>query len=658
IPQYIAAEKGWTGRIAVTQPRRVAAVSVARRVAEEVGCECGDEIGYAIRFEDITSDKTRVKYLTDGILLRELLTDRLLSDYSVVMLDEAHERSLHTDILFALMKEVVTARPDDFRLLVTSATLDVSKFSHYFFDAPTIDVPGRCFPVEIQHVDSNRYVDKAMELVDVLHSTEPTEHHILVFLTGEDEIVRCCQGVNQKIKRRQDDGEAVQGLRICMLHSSLPVEFYQRVFDEPPDGTRKLVVATNIAETSITVPGIKFVIDCGAVKQKIFNAESGMESLNIVPVSKQAAKQRAGRAGRTGPGICLRLYSQKRMDTEFPDETAPEILRTNLASTVLTLKGMGINDPLSFDYMDAPDTEKLVAALRMLYLLGALDADGHLSKLGRDMALFPLEPALSRMILASIHHDCADDMVTVVAMLAADGANVFYRPTMAEEKEMATAAKQRFYDPEGDYAGLLKLFNEWVAAGGVRGGLKWSKDNYVHSRAMCRAWDVRQQLLGIMGRFDMPITKAKRVQQVGRAIAESLYVNAARRGGKDCYETLAEGRMVAVSPSSLLAPFDKDDWAELVVCLEMVWTSNGQMRFVCAAKAKWVMDLLPKINTVDIKRLCGGNMKIKKKGADVGLADVRAAEAAKVEVKKDTGEVNDAKARYLERKKAREAAAK
>mmetsp|Transcript_39431 Transcript_39431/g.79046 ORF Transcript_39431/g.79046 Transcript_39431/m.79046 type:complete len:196 (+) Transcript_39431:1-588(+) len=177
-----------------------------------------------------------------------------------------------------------------------------------------------------------------MELVDDLHAHEPPEHHILVFLTGEDEINRVCQGIHRKVMQRLDDGEEVAGLRICPLHASLPVEFYQRVFDEPPDGTRKLVVATNIAETSITVPGIKYVIDCGAVKQKQFNAESGMESLVITPVSKPAAKQRAGRAGRTGPGVAIRLYSAERMKRDFPDETVAEILRANLTSTVLTLK--------------------------------------------------------------------------------------------------------------------------------------------------------------------------------------------------------------------------------------------------------------------------------------------------------------------------------
>jgi HrpA-like RNA helicase len=337
IPQYLAAEKGWKGRIGVTQPRRVAAVSVAKRVAEEVGVEAGQEVGYAIRFEDISGDNTAVKFLTDGILLRELLSDRLLSSYAFIMLDEAHERSLHTDILFALIKEVVANRPE-FRLMVCSATLDTSKFAEYFNNAPMLDIPGRTFPVEIQYVECNRYVDKVMELVAELHVQEPTEHHILVFLTGEDEINRACQGAHRRILQMQEEGLEVAGLRICPLHSQLPIEFYQRVFDEPPEGTRKLVVATNIAETSITVPGIKYVIDCGCVKQKIFNAESGMESLTIVPISKPAAKQRAGRAGRTGPGIAIRLYSEKKMEKEFSAETVPEILRTNLSSTILTLK--------------------------------------------------------------------------------------------------------------------------------------------------------------------------------------------------------------------------------------------------------------------------------------------------------------------------------
>ncbi len=211
IPQYLAAEKGWKGRIGVTQPRRVAAVSVAKRVAEEVGVEAGQEVGYAIRFEDISGDTTAVKFLTDGILLRELLSDRLLSSYAFIMLDEAHERSLHTDILFALIKEVVANRPE-FRLMVCSATLDTSKFSEYFNNAPMLDIPGRTFPVEIQYVECNRYVDKVMELVAELHVQEPTEHHILVFLTGEDEINRACQGAHRRILQMQEEGLEVAGM--------------------------------------------------------------------------------------------------------------------------------------------------------------------------------------------------------------------------------------------------------------------------------------------------------------------------------------------------------------------------------------------------------------------------------------------------------------
>jgi ATP-dependent RNA helicase DHX8/PRP22 len=337
--QYLA-EAGFTskGKIGCTQPRRVAAMSVAKRVAEEFGCRLGEEVGYAIRFEDCTGPDTVIKYMTDGMLLRELLLDDTMAGYSVIMIDEAHERSINTDVLFGLLKGVVKRRPD-LKLIVTSATLDAEKFSTYFFNCPIFTIPGRTFPVEIMYTKQPEtdYLDAALITVMQIHLTEP-EGDILVFLTGQEEIDTACQILYERMKGL---GPNVPELIILPVYSALPSEMQTRIFDPAPPGTRKVVVATNIAEASLTIDGIYYVVDPGFSKQKVFNPKLGMDSLVISPISQASARQRAGRAGRTGPGKCYRLYTEAAYRNEMLPTSVPEIQRTNLGMTVLMLKAMG-----------------------------------------------------------------------------------------------------------------------------------------------------------------------------------------------------------------------------------------------------------------------------------------------------------------------------
>ncbi|TGZ60711.1 hypothetical protein CRM22_008385 [Opisthorchis felineus] len=492
ITQYLA-EAGFTntGRIGCTQPRRVAAMSVAKRVSEEFGCRLGQEVGYTIRFEDCTAPETKIKYMTDGMLLRECLIDPDLRQYSVIMLDEAHERTIHTDVLFGLLKKAIQKR-DDMKLIVTSATLDSVKFSQYFFEAPIFTIPGRTYPVEILYSlePENDYLDAALNTVMQIHLTEPPGD-ILVFLTGQEEIDSGCEILYERMKALGSD---VPELIILPVYAALPSEMQSRIFDPAPPGSRKVVIATNIAETSLTIDGIYYVIDPGFVKQKVYSSKSGMDQLIVTPISQAQAKQRAGRAGRTGPGKCYRLYTERAYRDEMLATNVPEIQRTNLASTVLQLKAMGINDLLSFDFMDPPPLQTLVAAMETLHGLSALDDEGLLTRLGRRMAEFPLEPMLSKMLIMSVHLQCSEEVLTIVSMLSVQ--NVFYRPK--EKTELADQRKAKFHQPEGDHLTLLAVYNAWK---NNKFSAPWCYDNFIQARTLKRAQDVRKQLLGIMDRM-------------------------------------------------------------------------------------------------------------------------------------------------------------
>lgn len=373
-------------------------MSVASRVAQEMGVKLGNEVGYAIRFEDCTSERTVIKYMTDGTLHREFLSEPDLQSYSVMIIDEAHERTLHTDILFGLVKDIARFRPE-LKLLISSATLDVTKFSEFFDDAPVYQIPGRRFPVDIYYTKAPEadYVDACVVSVLQIHVTQPLGD-ILVFLTGQDEIETCHELLQDRVRRL---GSKVKELLILPLYANLPSDMQAKIFEPTPPGARKVVLATNIAETSLTIDNIIYVIDPGFAKQNHFNSRTGMESLMIVPISKASANQRAGRAGRVAAGKCFRLYTAWSYKHELEDNTVPEIQRINLGNAVLMLKALGINDLVHFDFLDPPPHETLVLALEQLYALGALNHHGELTKLGRRMAELPVDPMMAKMVLAS-----------------------------------------------------------------------------------------------------------------------------------------------------------------------------------------------------------------------------------------------------------------
>lgn len=410
LTQYLH-EEGFSknGIIGCTVPRRVAAMSVAKRVSDEMGSTLGEKVGYAIRFEDCTTKDTVIKYMTDGILLRESLREGDLDRYSVIIMDEAHERSLSTDVLFGLLREIITRR-FDLKLIVTSATMDSSKFAAFFGDAATFHIPGRTFPVEINYSKNpvEDYVDAAVKQVLYIH-LQPPKGDILVFMPGQEDIEVTCE----TLKDRLTEIETAPDLSILPIYSQLPSDLQAKIFQSSEGGIRKCVVATNIAESSLTVNGIVFVIDSGYCKLKVYNPRIGMDALQVYPVSRANADQRAGRAGRISSGHCFRLYTRRQYLDELLFTGVPEIQRTNLANTVLLLKSLGVQDLLAFHFMDPPPQDNILNSLYQLWILGALDNTGQLTPLGRQMAEFPLDPPQCQMLIVASQLGCTEEILII-----------------------------------------------------------------------------------------------------------------------------------------------------------------------------------------------------------------------------------------------------
>lgn len=485
IPQYLD-ENGWTqgGRVVgCTQPRRVAASSVAGRVAQELGCEVGDLVGYSVRFDErFDPQKTRIKYMTDGMLIREMMSDPLLTKYSVIMLDEAHERTISTDILVGLIRKVLRKRLD-LRVIVSSATVDAKEFFEFFNardenpvnpslrDSTSIlSIPGRVFPVDIFYCDKPvaHYFNASVEAVMEIHRKEG-EGDILVFFTGQEEIDDFVRVLNE---RTAAEPSAVKLMPLPM-YSGLPDHQQLLVFRKTPVNHRKVVVATNIAETSITIDGIVYVVDCGFVKIRTYNPQSGMEALVIIPTSQSSANQRAGRAGRVRPGKCFRIYTEDAFYNTMPRKTPPEMLRSNLASPLLQLKAMGIDNVMQFDFMTSPPSASMIRALELLYALGALDSAARLTRpLGERMAEFPIDPQLAKLVredlmlrdgdslttfrfgfqlIASGNFGCSEEILTIASMVQVQF--VFMTPKGMQAKVDQARAKFSVY--EGDHLTLL-----------------------------------------------------------------------------------------------------------------------------------------------------------------------------------------------------------
>ncbi|VDK75991.1 unnamed protein product [Onchocerca ochengi] len=593
--------------VACTQPRRVAAMSVATRVAEEMDVQLGAEVGYSIRFEDCVSERTILKYCTDGMLLREAMNSPLLDSYGVIILDEAHERTLATDILMGLIKEIVRQRKD-IKIVVMSATLDSGKFQNYFENCPLMSVPGRTYPVEIFYTPEPEkdYLEAAIRTVIQIHVCEEVEGDILLFLTGQEEIEEACK----RIKREIDNlGPEIGELKCIPLYSTLPPNLQQRIFEPPPpkrpNGAigRKCVVSTNIAETSLTIDGVVFVIDPGFSKQKVYNPRIRVESLLVCPISKASAMQRAGRAGRTKPGKCFRLYTEKAYKNEMTDQTYPEILRSNLGTVVLQLKKLGVEDLVHFDFMDPPAPETLMRALEMLNYLAAIDDNGELTQLGSLMAEFPLDPQLAKMVIASTELNCSNEILSVTAMLSVP--QCFVRPT--EAKKAADDAKARFAHIDGDHLTLLNVYHAFKQN---REDVQWCYDNFINYRALKNADNVRTQLARIMDKFSL-----KRIStdfkskdyyiNIRKALVAGFFMQVAHLERSGHYITVKDNQLVQLHPSTVLD--HKPEWA---LYNEFVLTTKNFIRTVTDVKPEWLVQMAPQYYDMTTFPECDAKKKL------------------------------------------------
>lgn len=566
--------------VGCTQPRRVAAMSVAARVAEEVGCTLGQEVGYSIRFESCCSDQTKIKYLTDGMLLREFLSSPDLAQYSCMVIDEAHERTLHTDILFGLIKDIARHRPD-LKILISSATLDAEKFSAYFDSAPVFWIPGRRYPVDVYYTKQPEadYLDAAIVTVLQIHATQPPGD-ILVFLTGQEEIEAAEAILNERIKGL---GRKMGQLLVLPIYSSLPSEMQARIFEQTPVGSRKVVLATNIAETSLTINGIIYVIDPGFCKSKFFSPRTGMDALIVTPISRASAQQRAGRAGRVAPGKVFRLYTAHAFATEMEQNTVPEIQRTNLASVVLLLKSLGINDILHFDFLDAPPNDALIQALTQLYALGAFSDTGELTTLGRRMAELPTEPQLAKMLIDSQRFGCTDEILTITAMLGI-GSSLFYSPK--DKKKAAETAHHNLFRADGDHLTLLNIYQQWEQAGFSS---EFAFENFLQLRSLKRARDIRIQLVKLLERVEVNSCSSSDSVAIRKAITSGFFFHTARLERGSQYRTLKHKQEVHLHPSSCL----RDEAPRYVVYNELVLTKKEYMRHCSIIDVKWLHEIAP-----------------------------------------------------------------
>ncbi|WP_343709569.1 ATP-dependent RNA helicase HrpA, partial [Mycobacterium sp.] len=454
--------RGIRGMIGHTQPRRLAARTVAQRIADELGGPLGEAVGYTVRFNDRVSDRTLVKLMTDGILLAEIQRDRQLMRYDTLIIDEAHERSLNVDFLLGYLRELLPRRPD-LKLIVTSATIEPRRFADHFGGAPVVEVSGRTYPVEIRYRPLEVVVsagarnnpddpddeivrtetrDEVEAIVDAINEleTEPPGD-VLVFLSGEREI--------------RDTAEALSDLKhteVLPLYARLPTAEQQKVF--APHTGRRVVLTTNVAETSLTVPGIRYVVDPGRARISRFSRRLKVQRLPIEPISQASAQQRAGRCGRVAPGVCIRLYAEQDYATR-PRYTDPEILRTNLAAVLLQMAALELGDVEQFPFLDPPDRRSIRDGVQLLQELGAFDQQGKITDIGRRLARLPVDPRLARMIVASESEACAREVLVVVAALTIPDP----RERPAEREEAARQSHARFADEHSDFISYLNLWH-------------------------------------------------------------------------------------------------------------------------------------------------------------------------------------------------------
>jgi len=586
LPQYLLETKlVRKGMVCCTQPRRIAAITVAQRVAKEKGVNVGDVVGYTIRFEDVTSSRTKLKYMTDGMLLREALLDPLLLKYTVIILDEAHERSVQTDVLFGIVKMAQFKRKEakPLKVVVMSATLNVSEFEKYFHNTKVCYIEGRRHPIKIMYTEEIQkdYPQASIISAFQLHRELPLGDDILVFLTGQEEIETAAKILKDLYQHMQQN---MPKLLICTLFASLPNSEQINVFSKTPDGTRKIILATNIAETSVTIPGIKYVIDCGMVKAKAYNPVTGLDILKVQPVSKAQARQRAGRAGRECAGICYRLYPESAF-TNLSENTIPEIQRCNVRSILLNLLVLGVKDVQKFDFISPPSEGAIGEALQQLVLLGAVTSKESqtITNKGKSMSSFPLDPLLASCILASHELGCVEEVIIIVSLLSVDSI-IYSAPNLREKSKKAS---EKFFSPEGDHISLLLFFRAYKNA---KGNINWCREHFVNIRNMKTVMQIRSQLRELCIRLSIPIRNCgNNFSLVRKAMCYGLFLNSAELQKNGVYLTILQKQEVRIHPSSVLFNLKP----AFVIFNEVMETSKRYMRHISVIDPTWLVEACP-----------------------------------------------------------------
>ena len=606
------------GTIAITQPRRVAATTLAHRVSQEVGTPLGKGtsdglVGYSVRFDHQVPKGTRIKFLTEGTLLQELLRDPYLRHYSAIIVDEIHERSLDVDLLVGFLKQILTADKKTrggipLKVIIMSATADVDVIQSFFNDSPVVGadlnrvqvlrIKGRQFPVETNH-ESRPVADLQDSLVKrifKIHTEEPLPGDILAFLTGQEEIESAQKLIEEYSATLASN---VPKIKVFPLYGQLSIDGQRAAFlPVAAKFTRKIVLATNIAETSVTVPGVRYVVDSGKAKIKQYRPRLGMESLLAKPISKSSAIQRTGRAGREAPGKCFRLYTEDAFDI-MQESDLPEILRNDVLGAILTMKARGIQDVLSFPLMDAPDTESIEKALIHLHYLGALDDGGSITAAGEKIARLPIPAPLGAVLLAAgePEFDCVLDAIDIISCITS-GEDIFLQVQSEEGQEEMEISRKEVQRREGDLITYLTTMQQYTGENTNR--VNWCKQKRINIRNMKQALNIRRQLRGICVKEKLlseppapdpqpftPLTP-ERAESVLRCFLRGYALKTAMLAPDASYVTVSGKHVVAIHPSSVLHGQKK----EAIMFLEHVYTNKNYAKKVSAIQATWIAEAL------------------------------------------------------------------
>ena len=652
------------GCIAITQPRRVAAITLARRVAEEMATPLGSsspasKVGYSVRFDNSTSVSTKIKYLTEGMLLQEMLRDPWLRQYSAVIVDEVHERSVNVDLILGFLRNMACGDRSGrsgvpIKVIVMSATADTAGLQEFFEagfsavphtltsngqpqslreedqtalrdDSPewsgiisddgedetpnksksfsdtsssrvsAIHIKGRQYPVTVHYTPKpvQDWIDAALRTVLQINYKEPLPGDILVFLTGQETIESLESLLNEYAPRLKSE---VPKLLVLPLFAALPQSQQQKVFQPGPPMTRKVILATNIAETSVTVGGVRFVIDCGLHKRKQYRTSLGLDSLLVKPISKSAATQRKGRAGREAPGQCYRLYTEQDYN-RLQDHTVPEILRCDLNQAILNMKARGTQDVLSFPFLSRPPREAVEKALLHLYHLGALRDTGDISNIGIKIAKLPLSTSLGRVLLAAAEPeaDCLAEAIDIISCLSVE--NIFLQLSSHEDaKEKVESARRELFRREGDHMTLLATIRAYLEENSDRKA--WADRYCVSHRALRSVLDVRKQLLAQCKALQLPLSadehvktqlSPERTTALLKCFVRGFIANTALPVQGGDYRTIFGKQAVTIHPSSVLFGRGK---LEAIMYNEHVFTNRSYARGVCAVQIDWIREVL------------------------------------------------------------------